>query len=192
MQTSCTHEDRVLLERLVEDLRAHRPEALEQLLAMFGRELQAIAYLVLGSRADAEEVVMDTMVIAWQKAATIREPNALRGWLMRIATRQAISRKRRIGTALLVAGETERASSAGTPSIDRLALLEALTRLPREMRAAVVLHYYADLTTPDVAAALGKSVNTVKAQLREGLRRLRVELADAAPTAAALLESTDG
>jgi RNA polymerase sigma-70 factor (ECF subfamily) len=163
----------------------------EQLLATFGRELQAIAYLVLGSRADAEEVVMDTMVIAWRKAATLREPHAIRRWLIRIATHQAVSRKRRIGTALLLPGQAERMTGGAGPSIDRLALLEALDKLPRAMRAAVVLHYYADLTTPEVAATLGKSVNTVKAQLREGLRRLRAELGESGPIAAVELESTD-
>lgn len=185
------HEDGLLFERLVDDLRAQRPEAMEQLLATFGRELQAIAYLVLGSRADAEEVVMDTMVIAWRKAATLREPHALRRWLIRIATHQAVSRKRRIGTALLLPGESERVPGGEVPSIDRVALLEALAKLPREMRAAVVLHYYADLTTPEVAEGLGKSQNTVKAQLREGLRRMRAELGESGPLPATELESTD-
>jgi len=163
----------------------------EQLLTTFGRELQAIAYLVLGSRADAEEVVMDTMVIAWKKAATLRDPQALRRWLIRIATHQAVSRKRRIGTPLLLPDQAGPALIGGVPLIDRVALLEALDKLPRQTRAAVVLHYYADLTTPEVAAALDKSVNTVKAQLREGLRRLRAELGETAAVAAAELESTD-
>ena len=46
------------------------------------------------------------------------------------------------------------------------------------MRAAVVLRYYADLSVDDVAAALGKSPNTIKAQLQTALDRLRLSLAD--------------
>ena len=46
------------------------------------------------------------------------------------------------------------------------------------MRAAVVLRYYADLSVEEVAATLGKSPNTIKAQLQTALDRLRVHLAD--------------
>ena len=57
------------------------------------------------------------------------------------------------------------------------------------MRAAVVLRYYADLSVDECARALGKSPNTVKAQLQESLDRLRAALADASagqPTGTAM------
>jgi RNA polymerase sigma factor (sigma-70 family) len=41
------------------------------------------------------------------------------------------------------------------------------------MRAAVVLHYFADLSVAQTAKVLGKSQNTVKAQLREAISQLR-------------------
>ena len=151
-------------------------------MATFGRELQAVAYLILGSRADAEEIVIDTVMTAWHRSSELRDPAALRSWLLRISTRQAISRKRRIETALLTLSEDEHLlPSEPAPSIDRVAMLDALAGLPREMRAAVVLHYFADLTVEDTAGALGKSRNTIKAQIREGLRRLRSALDVGAP-----------
>ena len=52
------------------------------------------------------------------------------------------------------------------------------------MRAAVVLRYYSDLPVEAVAAALGKSPNTIKAQLQTALDRLRRSLADPAADAA--------
>jgi DNA-directed RNA polymerase specialized sigma24 family protein len=50
------------------------------------------------------------------------------------------------------------------------------------MRAAVVLRYYADLTVDEVARALGKSPNTIKAQLQTALDRLRRSLTDPSAT----------
>ena len=50
--------------------------------------------------------------------------------------------------------------------------------LPAQMRAALVLRYYADLSVDEVATALGKSPNTIKAQLQAALDRLRLHLAD--------------
>jgi RNA polymerase sigma factor (sigma-70 family) len=61
-----------------------------------------------------------------------------------------------------------------------VALLDGVADLPPQMRAAVVLRYYADLPVEEVAAALGKSPNTIKAQLQTALDRLRVALADTA------------
>lgn len=134
---------------------------------------------MLGSHADAEEVVIDTAMIAWRKAEELRDPAALRMWLLRIATRQALSRRRRIGTIYpLLPEEASRLAGESGPSIDRIALFGALAMLPERMRAAVVLHYYADLTVPDVAVVLERSPNTIKSELREGLKRLRAELAE--------------
>jgi RNA polymerase sigma factor (sigma-70 family) len=65
-----------------------------------------------------------------------------------------------------------------TDSSTRLALLDGMAGLPLQMRAAVVLRYYADLSVDEVAATLGKSPNTIKAQLQTALDRLRIHLAD--------------
>lgn len=174
-----SHEGSRLNDRLARDLRDHRPEAVDQLLVIYGRRLQGVAYLILGSHADAEEVVIDTLVTAWRKGHELRDPNALGAWLLRIATRHALTRRRRIGATLPLLPEQEaRIIGPGAPSIDGLALRDALATLPPRMRAAVVLHYYADLTVEGVATALERSPNTIKSQLREGLVRLRNELDD--------------
>ncbi len=60
----------------------------------------------------------------------------------------------------------------------RITLLDGVATLPLQMRAAVVLRYYADLSVDEVAVALGKSPNTIKAQLQTALDRLRVHLAE--------------
>ena len=119
------------------------------------------------------------MVTAWRKGDQLRDPSALGAWLVRIAARHAITRRRRIGATLAMPPEAaERLAGAGAPSIDGVALRDALATLPPRMRAAVVLHYYADLTVDGVATALGRSPNTIKSQLREGLVRLRRHLDD--------------
>lgn len=117
------------------------------------------------------------MVTAWRKGDQLRDPSALGAWLLRIASRHALTRRRRIGATLPLLPEgAERLAGAGAPSIDPVALRDALATLPPRMRAAVVLHYYADLTVDGVATALERSPNTIKSQLREGLARLRRQL----------------
>lgn len=70
-------------------LRARHPEALERLLDKYGRLLQGVAFHILRSHADAEEVVIDTMATAWERIGSLRDPVALRLWLLRIAVRHA-------------------------------------------------------------------------------------------------------
>ena len=66
-------------------------------MAVYGRRIQGVAYLILGSHADAEEVVIDTLVTAWRKGSELRDPDALGAWLLRIAARHALTRGRRVG-----------------------------------------------------------------------------------------------
>jgi RNA polymerase sigma-70 factor (ECF subfamily) len=159
---------------IVDGLRVQRPEAIELLLATFGREIQAVAYFIVGSRADAEEILIDTTMTAWRHGKDLRNPTALRPWLLRIATRLALSRRRKIGTAMLELPEDLPLRASDPSDIDRLAMHAELAKLPAQVRAAIVLHYFADLTIAGTAEVLGKSPNTVKVQVRDGLRRLRV------------------
>ena len=62
------------------------------------------------------------------------------------------------------------AGDLASESTTRLSLLDGVDRLPAQMRAAVVLRYYADLPVEEVAAVLGKSPNTIKAQLQTRAR----------------------
>jgi len=164
-----------LNERLVDDLQARHPDAIERLLDEYGRLLQAVAFHILRSHADAEEVVIDTMVTAWKRIDSLRDPAALRPWLLRIASRHALARRRRAAPAdALFDGSLPAVSGAAAP--ERIALAEALGDLPPRMRACLSLHYYAGLTVAETATALGISPNTVKFHLKAGLERLRAAL----------------
>ena len=169
----------------VEALRRRRPETLGQLLEAYGRELQAVAYLILRDRAEAEDAVIETLLTAFERGGTIRDERALRAWLLRVATNEALGRRRRTARLVRLDVSTDRTAPGdlATDSTTRLTLLDGVDALPVQMRAALVLRYYADLSVDEVATALGKSPNTIKAQLQGALDRLRVHLADpAGPT----------
>lgn len=145
-----------------------------------------MAFLIVRNEHDAEEILADTLLTAWRKVDSLRDPERLRPWLLTTATRLALRRRRRFQPHLLSL-ETASDLAASDPSpIDRLALGEAINRLPPRMRAVIALHYLADLPTADIAAAVGRSENTVKTQLREGRAKLRVALADDPPRNTAL------
>ena len=164
----------------VEALRRQRPETLADLLATYGRELQAVAYLILRDRADAEDVVIETLLTAFEKGGSIRDERALRAWLIRVATNHALGERRRSTRIVRLEVVPDRAARGdlGVDSSTKLVLLDGIADLPLQMRAAVVLRYYADLSVDEIASTLGKSPNTIKAQLQVALDRLRLHLAE--------------
>lgn len=162
----------------VEALRGRRPEVLADLLAQHGREIQGVAYLILRDRSAAEDVVVDTLLAALDRGSSLRDPGALRPWLLRIATNRALRVRRSEARVIQLHVLPDRAAR-WTDEDERLTLLAVVDRLPPRMRAAIVLRYYADLPVRDVAEALGTSENTVKTQLRQALERMRQTLSEA-------------
>jgi RNA polymerase sigma-70 factor (ECF subfamily) len=169
----------------VEALRRRRPETLAELLDAHGREIQAVAYLILRDRAAAEDVTIETLLVAFEKGGSIRDEASLRPWLLKIATNQALTARRRGLRVVGLEALPERAAPGdlGGDAATSLSLLAGVADLPPAMRAAVVLRYYSDLPVEQVALALGKSPNTIKAQLQTALDRLRRSLAEPAATA---------
>jgi RNA polymerase sigma-70 factor (ECF subfamily) len=174
----------------VEALRRGEPEVLAELLDQHGREIQGVAYLILRNASDAEDVLMDTLLAALDRGWSLRDATALRRWLLKIATNLALGRRRRFRRVTWL----EITPDMPGPAIDtaeHVALVQALAALPIRSRAALVLHYYADLPVAEVATAMGTSQNTVKSQLRTGLARLRESL-DTSVVPGAHAESTNG
>lgn len=70
-------------------------EAFERLVLRYQGRMFRAAYFVVGNRQDAEDVVQDSLILAWRRLHLLREPEAFRGWLLRICTNEATSAVRR-------------------------------------------------------------------------------------------------
>ncbi len=158
------------------ELRQGHVDALGTLLREYGGEIQAVAYLTLRNEHDAEEVLADTLLTAWRKIRTLRDPDRLRPWLLTIATRLALRRRRKLQPRIVSLDPSANLPSTTPAALDELELRDAINRLPPRMRAVVALNVVADLPVAEVARVLGTSENTVKSQLRVARARLRVAL----------------
>jgi RNA polymerase sigma-70 factor (ECF subfamily) len=151
--------------------------------AAFEREapiLLAAARAITFDSAEAEDLVQTTFELAIRNVHQLRDPRAMRAWLLTIQTREAFRTIRRLrrGLGLRGSGGLLDIPIAAVPSTDHIAVRDALRGLPPRMRAVVVLHHMAGMTVPQVARAVGRSENTVRSQLRVGLQRLREALRD--------------
>jgi RNA polymerase sigma-70 factor (ECF subfamily) len=131
------------------------------------RRLWGIAYRMLGSRAEAEDMVQETH-LRWHRAATdeIRTPEA---WLVTAIARLSIDRLRQLRTEReayigpwlpepLVAESAPPADQAAELASDlSVAFLALLERLAPDERAAFLLHEVFDSGYDDIAQILGKS-----------------------------------
>ena len=154
-----------------------RAELLEavQLEAPF---LLAVARLLVPRASDAEDLAQETLERGIRMIGQLRDPAAVRPWLVRIETREAIRFRRRLRSFVTLNRPVVEIAQPGGDEDDRLVVRAALAQLSPRVRAAVVLHHMAGLTVREVADALGTSENTVKTQLRIGLARLRGVLGD--------------
>src|SRR5262245_24304539 len=75
--------------------------AFDTLVAPYRRALLVHCYQMLGSLSDAEDLVQDTLLRAWQKRATLTNPESYRPWLYRIATNLCLDRLRSASRRLL-------------------------------------------------------------------------------------------
>jgi RNA polymerase sigma factor (sigma-70 family) len=160
-------------------LRRGRPEVLADLLARYGRDMQAVAYLIVRDRAAAEDIVADSLLAALDHGHHLRDDDALRSWLLRIATNRALRHRQR--SARIVELEVVDGAVAevrGVASDESIVLWQAVRALPPRMRAAIALRYYLDLPVEQVAEVLEVSPNTIKTQLKSALAHLRTALAD--------------
>jgi RNA polymerase sigma factor (sigma-70 family) len=151
------------------------------------RHLQAVAYRMLGSAAEAEDAVQEACVSAWLALDRFRAPAPFRPWLIRIAVNAAHNRRRgagrQAGLALRLVPEPGTAPSAEAVALaasERAALAAAVGRLREDDQLVIAARYFLGLTEAEAATALGVRRGTVKSRLSRALARLRDQLEDAA------------
>ncbi|WP_338769149.1 sigma-70 family RNA polymerase sigma factor [Massilia sp. METH4] len=163
------------------------------------RRLLSIAYRMLGSVAEAEDVVQDTW-LRWHAAdhARLETPVA---WLTTVATRLALDRLRRAKREIALPEPwLEDEPPSGTDEVERLCelsygMLLMLQRLSPDERAALLLHEVFDVPHAEIARILGlktdhsrQLVRRAKARVQAGPAR-RGASADSARLAHAFVEA---
>jgi RNA polymerase sigma-70 factor (ECF subfamily) len=149
------------------------PEAFGDAFPRLYKQAYRVAFRLLGSHGDAEDVAQDAMARAyerWRSVGAYEEPAA---WITRVAGNRAIDVWRRRNRFPRLTRVTEQLP----PDEVRADLHRALASLPRRQREVVVLRYLADQTEAATAAALGCSRGAVKQHASRGLAALRLKLA---------------
>lgn len=149
--------------------------ALDALFARFAKMVHGLAFRLVGSDSEVDDIVQDAFVEALTHLERLEEPAAFRGWLKSIVVRTTCKRLRRrrllsrLGLRRPEPVELDAlpiANGAPAEVVAELRLIFSLIEeLPVQERVALVLHRVEGMTLPEVAAQMKLSLTTVKRRI---------------------------
>jgi RNA polymerase sigma-70 factor (ECF subfamily) len=170
-------EDQILVARIAGGDKG----ALARLYDRYASVMLAVAFRLLGSRRDAEDLLHDVFLEVWKKASTFDPKRAsVRTWLlMRLRSRALDRLKSAHATRVVPMGARgdmlQGADHRADPSagVERSWVRRAVQALPTHQRAVLELAYFKGLSSSEIAAQLSIPVGTVKSRTAAGMRLLR-------------------
>jgi RNA polymerase sigma-70 factor (ECF subfamily) len=178
---------------LVAEAKAGSYEAFEELVSRYENKIYRLGVNITGNSEDAEDVLQEAFLKAFQHLAEFREDSRFYTWLVRIAVNEALMKLRKIRSNRTVPLEDE-IGEDGDPIPRELAdwkpnpeqifaqeeiesiLRDAAQKLPASYRTVFLLRDMEDLSTAEAASVLGLTEGTVKARLFRARLMLREEL----------------
>jgi RNA polymerase sigma-70 factor (ECF subfamily) len=149
--------------------------ALERLFATLRPELLRFAWWLARDRAVAEDVVQEAMLRAWRSRDALKDPTAVRGWLLTIVRREharLYERKRLeiVDLDEVIAAEDTQLAADGD---EMVGLRLAMTQLPDDYRIPLVMQVLGGFSTDEIAQELTLSTAAVLTRLFRARNRLR-------------------
>ncbi len=162
-------------QKLVSNAKAGDRNAFESLIRPLFLPAYRLAYGMLRDRGEAEDVVQEAALKAWNRIGDLREAMEWKSWFFSIVANQCRTVRRSRWWSVLKLGEPPPApKDADHDAIVRADLADAINRLSYGDRLALVLRYYMDLSFEEVAATLGISVDAARSRTQRAVRRLRL------------------
>jgi RNA polymerase sigma-70 factor, ECF subfamily len=166
---------------LIEQASGGSNDALAALFEMHSALVHRVAYRLTLSADDAEDIVQDVFVGLPEALAAYGGKGAFDAWLRKVTARTALIRlrstRRRNATAARAADERKPMQYDGT--IDRLAIIAALSALPNDLRVVFVLSDIEGYSHAEIGRMLGIRPGTSQVRLYRARRKLRALLEDA-------------
>ena len=179
--------NRANVERMIQGDR----QAFDELYHSYSGKLYRMAYVITGNRSDSEDVLQETFVKCFLHRHKLKEPERFEPWLYRILVRTAWRKgKSRRETSLeAMMEDPENGGNRYEPESGEAGLLEQVLRqeesarlwrlvgeLDVKYRTVILLHYYNELGTREIARITGTLEGTVKSRLFQARKLLRKRL----------------
>jgi RNA polymerase sigma-70 factor (ECF subfamily) len=169
--------------------RAGDTEAFADIVERYQAMVSRVAARAARDPEDAEDITQEVFVRAWKSLRTFRGDAKFSTWLYRIALNTAMrhagksghERKRRVEPgpdqpdllAEVPADPEEGPEALAWKRMSHAALRAAVQDLPEKHRAVIILHYFEEKTSEEIAEILGVSVGTVWSRIHYAVKKLR-------------------
>ncbi|MDJ0624455.1 MAG: sigma-70 family RNA polymerase sigma factor [Desulfocapsaceae bacterium] len=158
--------------------------ALSRLIDRYGHGLTVFTTRFLQNAADADDVVQEVFLQAWDKAHKYnRKRGRLSTWLYRIAVNKCIDHQRRQRFRSWVGLDDKQSTIADNrPSPFRKieanqevrVVQQAIAKLPQRQRMALLMSVIDDLSSTDIAVVMGANANTVNQLISRARKSIRM------------------
>lgn len=151
---------------------------IEELIDQYGDDIFRLCLIYMGERTLAEDAFQETFVKAWRHMASFRGESSMKTWLTHIAVNTCRSMLRAGWLRMLRKSQSvdELLALAAPEAMRDLDLTQAIGRLPGMYREVIVLYYYENMNTREIAQLLRLSANTVSTRLKTARRLLHKSL----------------
>ncbi len=147
----------------------------EEALQRYGKAIMHLAWSYLHNRADAEDVLQETMIRYLQSRKTFEDENHEKAWLLTVAANLC---KNMLRSRSHEGGEIpESLEGKGIPE-EAIAVYEAVCSLPEKYREVIHLFYYEDASVAEISGILGKKESTIRSLLKRARAMLEKMLVD--------------
>jgi len=168
-------EERELLGRVA----ARDHEAMREFYLLYHRRLARFVTRITRRRDLIEEIVNDTLLVVWRRAADFRGCSRVSTWVMGIAWRTGLKSFQREQRAAAYPALPEDAVTLQEEShANRDALERAMSVLSPEQRAVIELAYVGGYSCEEISVVMRCPVNTVKTRLFHARRKVRIALGE--------------
>lgn len=171
-------------ELILRKIRRGDPSGLEELMDRYIPYVSAVVWNILRnamSKEDAEEVVSDVFLAAWEQAGKIR-PGAAKAWLGAVARNKAKNKLRQRGCELPLEEDILELSGDEGPECrmtreeEARLVREAVDSLGEPDREVFLRHYFFAQTVQEICLTMDMNESTVKTKLRRGRGKLKTIL----------------
>jgi RNA polymerase sigma-70 factor (ECF subfamily) len=151
-----------------------------QLYKQYSKAMYNIAIRFLNNKMDAEDILQESFITAFNRLGELKNRDAFGSWLKRIVINKCISlqRKRKIAFEEI---DDERygepfGTDDGLPEVDPALVHQAIKELPRKGRTVLILRALEEYSHKEIAETLDISVSTSKTQYSRALFLLKQKL----------------
>jgi RNA polymerase sigma-70 factor (ECF subfamily) len=169
---------------LLADIGAGSDLAFDRLMRRYRRLVYRVAYGFTGDRESALDVMQETFLKVHTRLTSFRGEGQLKNWIVRIAANEAMNWKRsssRLATSELdesVYARPDTRDECDLRATTERALTRSLACLRPRHRVAIVLRYFGERSTREIAATLECSEGTARNVLFRGLESLRTMMTE--------------